>query len=215
MGAIIMKKSIFIACIGSCIATTAMGAEAPLNCNMQQPTSRKEAQCLLILHNKIKHKDQELREITRRQIKKGAHYFKIKDYDNAYEAYDLARINAVNAYSYIVLGDTVVAQLAGATEFWGDDSKENGACLTPRHFNEFVDLTLTHRWEVGTELAKILKTPPVVSRAMIAKTEKKMRCMRELAAHYNQTKPACVDLAKVDACYTGVAAKVAEVKKVR
>lgn len=215
MGAIIMKKSIFIFCIGACIATTAIGAEAPLDCNIQQPTAQKHAQCRLLTYQQSRKNNPDVLAGARRKIKQGDHYFKIKDYDNAYEAYDLARINGINPYAYIRMGDTVVAPLATATEFWGDDIKENGACLTPRHFNDLVNLTLTDTWEVGAELAKILKTPPVVSRAMIAKTEKKMRCMRELAAHYNQTKPACVDLAKVDACYTGVAAKAAEAKKVR
>ena len=198
-----MKKIIVVACM----ASFPVHAEEVLNCKVYQPEPKKHAQCLLRDYKHVRKVDPGSLADALRAIKKGDHYFKLKDFDNAYEAYDTARINSRNPYAHIRLGDTVVAPLATATEFWGDDKKANGACLTPRHFNELVDLTLTNTWATGAELAKILKTQPPVSNAMIAAVEEKMRCMRALAEHYKQTKPACVDVAKVDACYTGVPAK--------
>jgi hypothetical protein len=47
---------------------------------------------------------------------------------------------------------------------------------------------------------------------MVADVQRKITCMRALAEHYKQTKPACVDVAKVDACYTGIPAKAASEK---
>jgi hypothetical protein len=201
-----MMRLIVVAYIGFCTASLSANAEEAINCKVEQLTPKKKAKCLFFIHEKTSKKNQSLRTSAQQLIKQGDHYFKIRDFNHAYDAYDLACSNMPSAYGYIRQGDSVFAPIATKKAFWTDSKKATGACFTSEQFIGVAENIINSYWETGLELEKILKTPPRVSKAMVLDVKRKITCMRALAEHYKQTKPACVDVAKVDACYTGVAA---------
>ena len=207
-----MKKLTAIVWTSACIVSFSVHAEDTLNCKIPQPEPKQQAQCMLLDYKHAIKVDPDTLADALREIKKGDHYFKLKDFDNAYEAYDLARINARHPYANIRQGDAVIAAIAPTKKFITDYGKVTGACFTPDQFIGVAGNITTNYWETGLELAKILKIPPKVTKAMAADVKRKITCMRALAEHYKQTKPACVDVAKVDACYTGIPVKADSAK---
>jgi hypothetical protein len=202
-----MKKLTTIVWASACIVSSSVHAEDALNCKVYQPEPKKLAQCLLLDYKHFMKVDPDTLADGLRLIKQGDRYFKMKDYYNAYEAYDMARVNSRNPYAQIRTGDAAFAPLPTTKRFRSYYGKATGTCFTSDAFIHMADDITTTYWETGLELAKILKIPPKVNKAMVADVKRKITCMRALAEHYKQTKPACVDVAKVDACYTGIPAK--------
>ncbi len=202
-----MKKLTTIVWTSACMVSFSVHAEDALNCKVYQPDPKKHAQCMLLSYKHFIKVEPDTLADGLRLIKEGDHYFKMKEYHNAYEAYDLARINSRNPYAQIRAGDAAFAALPTIKRFRTDYGKVTGACFTTDSFIGMANNFTTNYWETGLELAKILKIPPKVTKTMVADVKRKITCMRALAEHYKQTKPACVDVAKVDACYTGIPAK--------
>ena len=79
--------------MSACMAPFPVHAEEALNCKVYQPDPKKHAQCLLLDYKKICKVNPALFADAQVEIKKGDHYFNLKDFDNAYEAYDMAGLS--------------------------------------------------------------------------------------------------------------------------
>ncbi len=194
-----MKIQAFTALIWLSLITIQASAQQKIDCEQIHPP-KQNVVCIKKDYELALKMNPESKKMSAELIKEGDLAFKKKQLLKAYKAYDLAKLNLANAYSFIRLGDTVLTALATGNDFRDKNGKQTGACLVPSEFIWTVDGVLNDDYETGIELAKILSAGPPVSQVMLAETEKKSICIKALAAQYRNMKTGCVDQKKISEC---------------
>ncbi len=182
-----------------CINAPPLWASGQIDCNaLQAPPNR--AWCLLQDYKALKKQGSEPFALTKKMIKEADAQFNAKNYNKAYDAYDLAWLNSPNVYAYLRQGDSSLYFFATASTFQDIEGKATGSCLLPSKMVAVIDAAIENNYETGIELAKLLKTSPPVSPAMLAAAAEKVMCLKSVANQYRKTSAACVDRRGLRAC---------------
>ncbi len=195
-----MKLTSFILCAGFCLSSAALHAAPPVACNKTDQSPKENAVCISWHYQERAKHHRELLGYSQRYLREGDALFLKKQYDKAADAYELASDNAGTAYSRLQNGEAVLLRLATATKFYDENLKSTGACLLPNRFAWAMDVTLSQKYLVGIEIAKISKAGRPISKARLADAERKAACMQGLADEYRDKKEGCVDMNKLRAC---------------
>ncbi len=175
-------------------------AQKTINCNGLQTVPEKHAYCLLQVYKKLHKTSKQSFTFTQKLIEKGDSHFRSKNYDEASDAYDLAWSNSPNVYASIRDGDAQLLTYLTIKEFQGFDFKSTGSCFTLPNFSRTINFLIKNRYETSLELNKLIKTKPLVTKAMLAETRRKTICLKAMTDKYRQAKTGCADMEELRAC---------------
>ncbi len=174
-------------------------AKELIDCDVtQKPPER--AYCLAKSYHKERKLYPNLLANATHSIMKGDRYFKAKNYDEASDAYDTAWVNSPNVYANIRHGDSILLSHLTTTEFLSYDFKSTSSCFPLPEFVRSIDALIADCYETSLELNKLIKTKPLVTKAMLAETRRKTICLKAMTAKYRQTKIGCADMEELRAC---------------
>ncbi len=194
-----MKNLKLASCLITLCVCAHLCADARINCaETQKPPEH--AYCLAQSYREESKLHPNLLINTRNLIIQANRYFAAKNYDEAIEAYDLAWANSTNVYANIRHGDAILLSHLTRKEFHEDDYKSTGNCFTAPNFVRKVNFLIENKYETSLELNKLIKTKPLVTKAMLAETRRKTICLKAMTDKYRQAKTGCADMEELRAC---------------
>ncbi len=174
-------------------------AKEPTNCAKTQKPSE-NAYCYAQSYKETYKLHRNLLNNTRILLIQADRYFAEKNYDEASDAYSEAWANSPNVYAKIRHGDAIVLSYLTTKEFHDDDFKSTGSCFPLPDFVRSINFTIEYEYETSLELNKLIKTKPLVTKAMLAETRRKTICLKAMTDKYRQAKTGCADMEELRAC---------------